>query len=366
MTKKNIIFGLIIVVAFVLGGSLTFIMVRTPGITSTSVGNASCQYTSCTDDVTINEKGISDSVDKIYDAVLFVETYNNDQAISTGTGFVYKTEGEYAYVLTNHHVIEGGNKVTLINSDDIEIEGEILGSDQYLDLAVIKIPAENIKRIAELGSSEDTKLGDTVFTVGSPLGYEYRGTVTSGRLSGKDRLVQVGSDANEWIMKVLQTDAPINPGNSGGPLVNVDGEVIGIISLKLVQEEVEGMGFAIPMELAEQYIPTLENGETIERPMLGIQLANLEDTSLLYSEGIIVDQELTDGVVVVSIVENSGAASSDLQKGDVITKIGEEVVEDAANLRYELYLYNVGDTIDVTYIRDDKELTTKVTLGKNE
>ncbi len=364
MKKNNLMLGLVIVVAFVLGGSLTYVMVRTPLLEQDDYSG--CQYTSCTNQVSINEKGISDSVDAIYDAVLFIENYNNDQLLSTGTGFVYKTEGEYAYVLTNHHVIEGGNKVTLTTSEDIEIEGEVLGSDQMLDLAVIKTSAEHIDRIAKLGTSEESLLGDTVFTVGSPLGYEYRGTVTSGRLSGKDRLVTVGTGSNEWIMKVLQTDAPINPGNSGGPLVNINGEVIGIISLKLVQEEVEGMGFAIPIELAQIYIPTLEKGEVIERPMIGIQLANLEDTSLLYSSGITVDENLTEGAVVVEIVANSGAANSDLQKGDIITKIGDEEVEDVANLRYELYLYNIGDTIDITYIRDGKEKNTKVTLGKTE
>ena len=293
-----------------------------------------------------------------------VRNYKENQIQSTGSGFVYKTDSEYGYVLTNHHVIEGATKIVLVRSDDKEIDATVLGSDEYLDLAVLRINKSDVIDTAVISTSENSKIGDVVFTIGSPLGYEYRGTVTDGIISGKDRMVTVsiGGNTNDYVMKVLQTNAAVNPGNSGGPLVNAKGEVIGIISLKLVQTEVENMGFAIPIEYAMSHIENLEKGQAIIRPMLGISMINATDTYSLYRSGIMLDKDITEGVVVVEISSNSGASKSDLKKGDVITKLNDEKITNVAYLRYELYKYNAGDTISVTYLRDGKEKTTKVTL----
>ena len=167
-------------------------------------------------------------------------------------------------------------------------------------------------------------------------------------------------------MKVLQIDAAINPGNSGGPLVNINGEVIGVNSMKLVEDEIEGMGFAIPIEIAMAHVEELEKGKSIEWPMLGISMANVTDESLLYRNHIQVDSSIKSGVVVVEISNGSGASKSDLKSGDVITKLNGEKVENTAYLRYELYKNKPGDTIDITYIRDGKEHSTKVTLTKSK
>lgn len=315
------------------------------------------------------KSSLAAAIENVYDAVVMVRSYKNDEEQSTGTGFIYKKDEKYGYVITNQHVVSGSDKVELVLSDDEEIEGKVLGGDEYLDLAVIRISKDKVPQIVEVGSSEDMKLGDTIFTVGSPMGYEYRGTVTSGILSGKDRLVSVsvsGSSSNDWVMKVLQIDAPINPGNSGGPLVNASGKVIGITSMKLVQNEIEGMGFAIPIEIAMAHITELEKGNKIEWPLLGISMANIDDTALLYRNSIIVDKNIKEGVVVVEIAKNSGASKSDLKPGDVIIGLNGEKVKDSAYLRYELYKNKPGDTIEITYIRDGKENTTKITLTKSE
>lgn len=319
---------------------------------------------------TVYEKSsLAAAIENVYDAVVMVESYKDEEEQSTGTGFIYKKDDKYGYVITNQHVVSGADKVVLVLSNDEEIEGKVLGGDEYLDLAVIRISKDKVPQIVEIGSSEDMKLGDTVFTVGSPMGYDYRGTVTSGILSGKDRLVSVSvsnSSSNDWVMKVLQIDAAINPGNSGGPLVNASGKVIGINSMKLVQNEIEGMGFAIPIEIAMAHISELEKGTKIEWPLLGISMANISDTALLYRNSIIVDKNIKEGVVVVDIAKNSGASKSDLKSGDVIIKLNGEKVKDTAYLRYELYKNKPGDTIEITYIRDGKENTTKIKLTKNE
>ena len=354
-------------VAFIGGGLLMYYIAYNTdtlniGGTTTVSGNGTCR--ACSGTVIVNEGSLSAAVEKIYDAVMMVRNYKGEQIQSTGSGFVYKTDDEYGYLLTNHHVVDGATKITLIRSDDEEIEGTVLGSDSYLDLAVVRVAKKDVLDVASIGTSEKSKLGDTVFTVGSPLGYEYRGTVTDGILSGKDRMVTVSisGNSNDYVMEVLQTNAAVNPGNSGGPLLNASGEVIGIISLKLVETEVENMGFAIPIEYAMSHIESLEKGETIVRPMLGISMINVSDTYSLYRSGIMLDKSITEGVVVVEVSKDSGASKSDLQKGDVITKLNDEKIENYAYLRYELYKYNVGDTITVTYIRDGKEHTTKVTL----
>lgn len=363
--KDKINLVIYLFVAFVLGGLVMYyIAINTNVYQENTNGNSQNSCKACSGTVIVNDGSLSASVEKVYDAVMMIENYKNDSLTSTGSGFVYKTDDKYGYVLTNHHVIAGATKIVLIRSDDKKIDGTVLGSDEYLDLAVIRINASDSIDVAAIGSSEDSKLGDVVFTIGSPLGYEYRGTVTDGILSGKDRMVTVSlsGTTSDWVMKVLQTNAAVNPGNSGGPLLNASGEVIGVISLKLVETEVENMGFAIPIEYAMSHIESLENNETIVRPMLGISMVNVTDTYTLYRSGIILDDSIENGVVVIEVTADSGASKSDLQKGDVITKLNDEAINNTAYLRYELYKYNVGDTITITYLRDGKEKTTKITL----
>ena len=376
-SRNNFNLVIYLFVAFILGGLLMYLIAINTDVfqsigvsnpTSNSSNSTSNTCRACSGTVIVKEGSLSASVEKAYDAVMMVRNYKNATTIqSTGSGFVYKTDSNYAYLMTNHHVIDGAAKVTLITSKDKEIEGKVLGSDEYLDLAVVRLNKSDIIDTVKIGTSENSKLGDIVFTIGSPLGYEYRGTVTDGILSGKDREVTVSlATTNDWVMKVLQTNAAVNPGNSGGPLLNASGEVIGIISLKLVETEVENMGFAIPIEYAMSHIDSLEKGEAIVRPMLGISMINATDTYSLYRNGIMLDKNITSGVVVAEITTNSSASKSDLKKGDVITKLNGEETENIAFLRYELYKYKVGDTITITYLRDGKEKTTKVKLTENK
>ena len=215
---------LVSVVTFICGGLLMFgalWLFKDKIFTIKTSSNGAC-YTACTNKVTINETGLSDSVDKIYEAVYLVNNYKNNKIQSSGTGFVYKVDNKNGYLLTNYHVINGNTSLKVVNTEGAVIDAKYVGGDEYLDIAVLTIPKDEVTKVAEIGTSKNTKLGDTVFTIGTPVDQEYQNTVTRGILSGKDRLVSATNDTtNEtYITRVLQTDAAMNPGNSGGPLCN--------------------------------------------------------------------------------------------------------------------------------------------------
>lgn len=358
--KNKIIYTITIIVTFFIGVIGTLVVIKYIPKESQTVINESTRTVNITETNTIKS-----AIEKIYDAVVIVETYKNNSIISSGTGFVYKEEGTNGYLITNHHVIDGGNKfiVTLTNGE--EVEATLLGSDEYSDIAILSIPQDSIIQIAKMGESTNSEIGDTVFAIGSPLGKEYMGTVTKGILSGKDRTVTVTSTSSSQMIEVLQTDAAINPGNSGGPLVNMNGEVIGVTSMKLVQDEVEGMGFAIPIEIVNSLLERLEKGETIERPLIGIEMTDISNGYYLYRQGIIVPEDVEKGIVITKTQDNYPAQKAGLQKGDIILSINDIEIEDSAHFKYLLYKYEVGDTIQLKYMRDNKIQETTVTLDKS-
>lgn len=317
-------------------------------------------------EISITENNtIKSSINKIYDAVVYIENYKGDKLQGTGTGFVYKKDKEKGYIITNHHVIENTNKVIIVTTDGKEVEATLLGSDEYADIAVLSVPLENVLKVAEIGKSTEAELGDTLFTVGSPLGRNYIGTVTKGILSGKDRTVEVSLTNGAFVMDVLQTDAAINPGNSGGPLVDINGQVIGVNSLKLVQDEIEGMGFAIPIEVATSVAEKIEKDGKVIRPLLGVEMIDVTDTWTLYRNNIHVDSSIKQGVVIANVTKGSAADKAGLKAGDVVIEVEEEEVESIAYFRYSLYKHDVGDTIELKINRNNKEKTIKVKLDQS-
>ena len=314
------------------------------------------------------ENSISSSVDKVYQSTLVITAYKDGKQISTGTGFIYKKTGKSAYIMTNNHVIDGANSIKVeFNDSDKKIDAKIIGGDKYADIAVLTIDDDEYQ-VVEIGDTESLKLGDTIFTVGTPMGVNYKGTVTKGILSGKDRMVDVSvstSTAADYYMKVMQIDAAVNPGNSGGPLCDVSGKVIGVISLKIVEDTVEGMGFAIPIEDALNYASLIEKGGEITRPYLGISMVGLSDEYYLWQNRIMIPDGVDNGVAVVSVESGSPADKAGLKKGDIIIKIGDEDTGTIAEFRYELYKYKVGDKATVTFYRNGKLETATITLSKN-
>ena len=357
--RRKIIIGICLILFFLLGaGSVAFLVYKYPNEVVKTITEKN---------ITVTETSISDVVENVETSVVYVASYYKDSLIGSGSGFVYDKNDMSGFIMTNHHVIENADKIMVTFTNGTEVQASLVGSDEYADIAVLKVDVDKIITVADMGKSQETKVGDSVFAIGSPMGKEYMGTVTKGILSGKDRLVSVSisGSTNDWIMNVMQTDAAINPGNSGGPLFNINGEVIGITSMKIVQTTIEGIGFAIPIEDALEYAKQLiENGK-IARPYIGISMLNASSTFQLAYSGIRLDDDITEGIVVMSVAKDSAAEEAGLEKGDVIIKIGKHEVKDLAEFRYRLYSYEIGETIKLTIIRDGKEKEVEVTLKGN-
>ena len=381
--KNKISWGFMMMFSFILGGLCMYyfsythrvvVKEKESGISASVGGNEAVSKPTtcdnCNGTVIVENGSLSQAVKKAFNAAVMIRNYKNSTLSGSGSGFIYKLDDKYAYVMTNHHVVSGGNKWTIITNTDEEIEGKVLGSDEYLDLAVIRIEKRNYMAKVEIGNSSSIELGDNVFTIGAPVGYEYRGTVTNGIISGLNRLVEVSVkntlSGGDWVMEVIQTNAAVNPGNSCGPLVNANGQVIGVISMKLVENSIEGMGFAIPIDYAMNYIDSLESGKKIERPLLGVSMINVSESYALWRSGIIIPEGVTEGVAVASVSDNSGASKSDLQKGDIIIELDGAKTKNAAYLKYLLFKHKHGDTVKVTYNRNGKIATTNIKLTKNE
>ncbi len=357
--KLSTVIIMAVVFAFLAGGLGVFLLLKiNPNFGKNAVTNINREERV----VTVNDTGIAEGVQNIYDAVAVVKTYTRDNLIATGTGFIYKHEGNKYYLLTNYHVISGGDNVGVQLTNGEEYKVEVKGGDKYADIAVLVYAGNLDLKVATIASSEKTRVGDTVFAIGAPLDSDvYSWSVTRGILSGKDRLVEVSTSNNttsDWIMRVMQTDAAINSGNSGGPLCNASGEVIGVTNMKLVNSGVEGMGFAIPIEDALKYANALVSGQDVSRPYIGISMLDANNRSNASKYGLIP----RNGVIVENAGTGSPADKAGLTTGDIIIAINNDEIVNVASLRYTLYKYKSGDVITVKFIRAGNEKTTKLTL----
>lgn len=287
--------------------------------------------------------------------------------VGTGSGVIYKVDGEIAYVVTNNHVIDGHDSLEVTLNDGTQIEATEVGSDALSDLAVLQISSESVTDVIEFANSDEIQVGSIAIAIGSPLdSATFASTVTQGIVSGLNRSLPIDTDgdgAEDWEMTLLQTDAAINPGNSGGALVNSSGQLIGINSSKIATSTVEGMGFAIPSNDVTQIIEQLEaNGEVI-RPVLGTTTVNLNYFALeTRVQDLGLAEDMTDGAVVIDVAANSSAEAAGIEQFDVITAINDEPVTDGQVLRQLLYEHQVGDTITLTLIRGGEEQQVDVTL----
>lgn len=278
-----------------------------------------------------------------------------EQIAGTGTGFIISADG---YILTNNHVVEGSDTVSVILEDGTEVPAELIGTDPLTDLAVLKIEG-TMPGVATLGDSEAMRPGDGVFAIGSPLG-DYTNTVTQGIVSGIGRRL---TGSNSVVDNMIQHDAAINPGNSGGPLFNFAGEVIGINTAVIRSSssgiDAEGMGFAIPSNTAREVADALIADGNIERPFLGITYQQLNARS-----AATLNLPMDNGVVVVE-VPTGPSADAGVQVDDVITEINGDAITTDTTLVDLLFEYQPGDVVSISIYRPSTEetLTLDVTLG---
>ncbi|MDO4659496.1 S1C family serine protease [Streptococcus sp.] len=384
--KKGVKVLVIILIGFLsgaLGSFVTLQLYQKQGNQATNNNSGTVTQTSYK-----NENSTTQAVNKVKDAVVSIITYSssssrqssvfnaddtnsdsdNQQIASEGSGVIYKKDDKDAYLVTNTHVINGASKVDIRLADGTKVPGEIVGSDTFSDIAVVKISSEKVTTVAEFGDSSQLSVGETAIAIGSPLGSEYANTVTQGIISSLNRNVSLKSEDGQAIStKAIQTDTAINPGNSGGPLVNIRGQVIGITSSKIASNggtSVEGLGFAIPSNDAQNIIKQLESDGKVTRPALGIQMVNLSNVGASDLRKLNIPSGLTSGVVVRS-VQNNMPANGHLQKYDVITKVDDKEIASSTDLQHALYNHAIGDTIKVTYYRNGKEETTSIKLDKN-
>ncbi|NIK16526.1 serine protease Do [Saccharococcus thermophilus] len=286
-----------------------------------------------------------------------------DQEAGTGSGVIFKKDGNTAYIVTNNHVIEGANKVEVSLADGKKVKAEIVGADPLTDLAVLKIDGSHVTKVASFGDSSKLRIGEPVAAIGNPLGLDLSRTVTEGIVSGK-RTIPVSTSAGEWELNVIQTDAAINPGNSGGALINSAGQVIGINSLKISETGVEGLGFAIPSEDVKPIVEQLMQYGKIKRPYLGVQLVDVADLSDEVRKGQLqLPDSVTAGAAVTAVEPFSPAADAGLQSKDVIVEINGQKVDSVNALRKYLYTKTkIGEKVTVVFYRNGEKKTASITL----
>jgi S1-C subfamily serine protease len=275
--------------------------------------------------------------------------------LGLGTGIIVTEDG---YILTNEHV--SGAKysscyVTLENGK--HYSATVVWSDSDLDLSIIKINVKGLS-YASLGDSDKIKAGEVVYAIGNPIGFEFRRTVTSGIISAVDRTIKIEEDEKVSYMEdLIQTDATINPGNSGGPLINVDGEVIGINSIKITSAE--GIGFASPINIVKPIIESYKQTGSFEEASLGIYAYDKEVIPYLDSSIII-----ENGIYVVDLVSGGVASSAGIKVSDIILEIDGNTVNKMTELRSYIYTKNVGDEVTLKVLRKGVTIPITITLGK--
>lgn len=294
-------------------------------------------------------------------------TSDEAEEAGSGSGVIYKTEGDIAYVVTNQHVVDGAEEIKINLESGDSVDAELVGSDIWTDLAVLSIPSDVVETTIEFGESSNLLVGEPAIAIGSPLGEIFSGSVSQGIISGLDRSVPVDLDGDgsiDWEASVLQTDAAINPGNSGGALIDANGRLIGINSMKIGIASVEGIGFAIPVDEVMEVTSQLEENGEVTRPFLGITLQDLLNvaSSPVYDQ-LQLPQEVKGGVIISGVQENSPAAQAGLQELDVITHLDGEPINNMVELRQHLYYAKAsGEEMTIDFYRNGEQQSATVVL----
>lgn len=301
-------------------------------------------------------------ISKLKNAGSSIFSKNTETELGLGTGFVVTSDG---YILSNEHVT--GSKyskcyITLENGANYE--GTVVWSDSNIDLSLTKIEAKNLEYIT-LGNSDDIRVGETVYAIGNPIGYEFRRTVTSGIISAKNRTIKLEEDEKvSYMTDLIQTDATINPGNSGGPLIYPNGEVIGINTVKI--SSAEGIGFAIPINIVKPIIESFKNTGDFQEATIGIYAYDTEVIPYLNSSTNLNSRtNFEKGIYVAQITKNGPSDNTELKEGDIITSIDDVELNTMNDLRKYIYTKKPQDTVTLHVVRGKINKDIVIQLGKN-
>ncbi|PZE19055.1 S1C family serine protease [Paenibacillus xerothermodurans] len=285
-------------------------------------------------------------------------------AVGLGSGVMFQKSGDKIRIVTNNHVVEGFTQLDVVTAQGERKKAELLGRDQMTDLAVLEIDADGINIVAEFGDSDALHAGETAIAVGNPLGLGFAPTVTKGIISWPKRTIPVSlgqQGSYDWEMDVIQTDAAINQGNSGGALVNLQGKVVGINTLKVADMGVEGLGFAIPINSAKQIIDALITDHKVKRPYIGVVTQDLQ--SFQGTEVLKLPSDVKTGSIVIDAI--GPAKDAGLKTNDVIVELDGQAVDGTLALRKYIYSKKrIGDELEVTYYRGENKATATVTLDE--
>ncbi|WP_214875688.1 trypsin-like peptidase domain-containing protein [Exiguobacterium sp. CH10] len=357
------------VIGALLTGAIAYPFIDQPA-TNVSDTNVTSQGTPVQTSSNVSDSSVTNAVATAQPAVVtvnnFAQTGFSSEAVEAGvgSGVIYKKEGDSAFIATNHHVVNGADKLTVTFNDGTTAEATLMGSDATYDLAVLKVDADKVPAVISIGKSSELKPGQTVIAIGNPLG-QFENSVTRGVVSSTSRLVPVDTDENgqaDFNAEVIQTDAAINPGNSGGALINEEGQLVGINSMKIATAEVEGVGFSIPVDIALPLINQIEQTGEVNHPSLGVSLRDVSEFPPGYlTEQINLPESVTAGTIIVEVQQNSSAAKAGLEARDVIVKINDKDVSSFIDLRSEL-IRDTDGTVDIEYVRDGKTETVQVEI----
>jgi len=324
-------------------------------------------------EITVTENSaVIDVVDKVTPSVVSITAEQStlnffgeiQKSESSGTGFIVTADG---LIMTNKHVVEASNaKYAVFTNDGKEYDAEVIATDPFFDIAFIKIDAKNLP-VAKLGDSNDLKIGQRVVAIGNALG-QFQNTVTTGVVSAIGRAIEAGSSfsgGTTTLENMIQTDAAINPGNSGGPLVNLDGQVIGINTA--VASGAEGIGFVTPINIAKTAFKSVQEKGKIVRPMLGVRYINITKefavrNNLPVNYGALIYSYDSD----LAVLPGTPAAKAGLTEGDIITKIADYELTQGQSLISVLSNFAPGDEVTLTYLRDGKEKTATIVLAESK
>ncbi|NRF90209.1 trypsin-like peptidase domain-containing protein [Paenibacillus frigoriresistens] len=308
------------------------------------------------------------ATEKIKPAVVSVISSKKDDkgqetGLGIGSGVIFARNGDKVRIVTNSHVVESGNQFEIVNFQGEHRKATLIGRDRITDLALLEADGKDIKVLAEFGDSESLRAGEMAIAVGNPLGLGFSPTVTQGIISSPKRTIPVslareGTDY-DWEMDVIQTDAAINQGNSGGPLVNIEGKVVGINSMKISDTGVEGLGFAIPINSVKPIMDSLIKDHKVKRPLMGVSTQELQ--AFKGTDVLKLPADVKTGVIVFDV--SGPAKEAGLKAQDVIVQLDDRKIDSTISLRK--YLYNekkIGDKVNVVYYRGGKKLNAVVTL----